>query len=65
LREVAGNPPAQAVRMVTLTPVRIIGVDRWKGSIEAGKDADIAVFDDDFTACGVVIEGRWLSPPID
>ena len=59
LRDVVGIPLAQAVRMVTLTPARIIGVDRQKGSIEAGKDADLAVFDDDFTAWGVVIGGGW------
>jgi N-acetylglucosamine-6-phosphate deacetylase len=59
LRDVASIPLAEAVRMVTLTPARIIGVDRRKGSIEAGKDADIAVFEDDFTAWGVVIGGRW------
>jgi len=50
LRDVVGIPLAQAVRMVTLTPARIIGVDRQKGSIEVGKDADLAVFDDGFTA---------------
>jgi len=59
LRDVVGIPLAQAVRMVTLTPARIIGVEQQKGSIEAGKDADLAVFDDDFTASGVVIGGRW------
>jgi N-acetylglucosamine-6-phosphate deacetylase len=62
LRDAAGIPLAQAVRMVTRTPARIIGVDRRKGSLEAGKDADIAVFDDDFTAWGVVIRGRFERP---
>jgi N-acetylglucosamine-6-phosphate deacetylase len=47
--------------MVTLTPARIIGADACKGSIEPGKDADIAVFDEDFTAWGVMIGGRWSS----
>jgi N-acetylglucosamine-6-phosphate deacetylase len=62
LRDVADIPLAQAVRMVTLTPARIIGVDRRKGSIEAGKDADLAVFDDDFTPWGVVVWGRAVLP---
>jgi N-acetylglucosamine-6-phosphate deacetylase len=60
LRDAVGIPLAQAVRMVTRTPARIIGVDRRKGSLEAGKDADITIFDDDFTAWGVVIGGRLV-----
>jgi imidazolonepropionase-like amidohydrolase len=36
--------------MVTLTPARIIEVGRRKGRIEAGKDADLALFDKDFGA---------------
>jgi N-acetylglucosamine-6-phosphate deacetylase len=62
LRDAVGIPLAEAVRMVTLTPARIIGADGRKGSIEPGKDADLAVFDDDFTAWGVVIRGRPVSP---
>jgi N-acetylglucosamine-6-phosphate deacetylase len=62
LRDAVGIPLAQAVRMVTLTPARIIGVDRRKGSLEAGKDADITVFADDFAAWGVVIGGCLALP---
>jgi N-acetylglucosamine-6-phosphate deacetylase len=61
LRDAVGIPLAEAVRMVTFTPARIIGVDKCKGSIEPGKDADLAVFDDDFTPWGVMIGGAWLS----
>jgi N-acetylglucosamine-6-phosphate deacetylase len=61
LRDVAGIPLAEAVRMVTLTPARIIGVHDRKGSIAPGKDADLAVFDDDFTTWRVMIDGRWLN----
>ncbi len=46
--------------MASLTPARVIGVDDRKGSIEPGKDADIAVFNDDFTAWRTLINGRWL-----
>ncbi len=55
-----GIPLPEAVRMVTLTPARIIGVADRKGSLETGKDADIAVFNDDFTAWGVIIAGQWV-----
>ena len=55
-----GIPMAEAVRMASLTPARIIGADRRKGSLEAGKDADIAVFEEDFTGWRTMIGGRWI-----
>jgi N-acetylglucosamine-6-phosphate deacetylase len=56
-----GIPLVEAIRMVTLTPARVIGWAERKGSLEAGKDADLAVYDDDFTAWRVMIGGRWLN----
>jgi N-acetylglucosamine-6-phosphate deacetylase len=46
--------------MSSLTPARVIGVDRRKGSLEAEKDADIAIFEEDFTAWRTMIAGRWI-----
>ncbi|MEZ4733667.1 MAG: N-acetylglucosamine-6-phosphate deacetylase [Caldilineaceae bacterium] len=57
-----GIPLAEALRMVTLTPARIIGVADRKGTLEVGKDADIVVFNEDFTAHEVFIAGRRLFP---
>ncbi len=37
-----------AVKMLSLTPARIIGLDNVKGSLEVGKDADLAFWDADF-----------------
>ncbi len=54
-----GIPLVEAVRMVSLNPARVIGIDDRKGSLEAHKDADIAIFDDDFTAWRVLIGGKW------
>ncbi len=61
LRDVVGVPLVEAVRMASLTPARVIGVDDRKGSLERGKDADIAIFDDDFTAWRTMIGGRWVN----
>ncbi len=58
-----GVPLPQAVRMASLTPARVIGVDQRKGSLEAGKDADIAVFNEDFSTWGTLINGRWVVGP--
>jgi N-acetylglucosamine-6-phosphate deacetylase len=54
-----GIPLVEAVRMASLNPARVIGVDPRKGSLEPGKDADIAIFEDDFTPWRVLVGGRW------
>ncbi len=54
-----GIPLVEAVRMGTLTPARVIGIDDHKGSLEAGKDADLAIFEEDFTAWRTMIGGQW------
>lgn len=59
LTNVVGIPLVEAVRMATLTPARVIGFDDRKGSLEPGKDADIAVFDEDFTPWRTMIGGQW------
>jgi len=58
-----GVPLPEALRMASLTPARVIGVDDCKGSLEAGKDADIAIFNDDFTVWGTLIGSRWIEQP--
>lgn len=55
-----GIPLVEAVRMASLTPARVIGIQDRKGSLAAGKDADIAIFEPDFTAWKVLIGGQWL-----
>jgi imidazolonepropionase-like amidohydrolase len=40
-----GNMPVnEALKMVTLNPAKQLGVDKMVGSLEPGKDGDIAVF---------------------
>jgi N-acetylglucosamine-6-phosphate deacetylase len=60
LTNVVGIPLVEAIRMLTLTPARVIGADGRKGSIAPGKDADIAIFNDDFTASRTMIAGKWM-----
>jgi N-acetylglucosamine-6-phosphate deacetylase len=59
LTDAVGIPLVEAIRMASLTPARVIGVDRQKGSLEPGKDADIAIFEEDFTCWRTMIAGRW------
>jgi imidazolonepropionase-like amidohydrolase len=37
----------KAIRWITLNPAKAIGVDRWTGSLEAGKNADVVVWTGD------------------
>jgi N-acetylglucosamine-6-phosphate deacetylase len=60
LIEEVGIPLVEAVRMASLTPARVIGIDDRKGSLVAGKDADIAIFNDDFSTWNTLIGGRWI-----
>ncbi|MFW5986109.1 MAG: amidohydrolase [Halanaerobiales bacterium] len=41
----AGMPEQDALRAITINPARILGVDDRIGSLEAGKDADLVIFD--------------------
>jgi N-acetylglucosamine-6-phosphate deacetylase len=60
LTNVVGIPLARAIRMLTLTPARVIGEDGRMGSLAAGKNADLAVFEEDFTAWRTMIAGQWV-----
>jgi imidazolonepropionase-like amidohydrolase len=45
----AGITPAEVLRMATLTSAQVVGVDRDRGSIAAGKRADMVLIDGDPT----------------
>ena len=40
-----GLSEAEALKLVTLNPAKQLHIDKWVGSIEAGKDADLVIFD--------------------
>lgn len=54
---VEGVSLTDAVRMMTATPARIMGIYDRKGSIEAGKDADIVIFDGNINVTTTISEG--------
>ncbi len=47
-----------AIRTVTENPARLLGFDHSKGSIAAGKDADLALLEDDLSVCTTIVAGR-------
>ncbi len=51
---------SQAVNMASLYPARILGMEKRIGSIQAGKDASLAVFDRDFKVLDTVFKGKFV-----
>jgi imidazolonepropionase-like amidohydrolase len=39
-----GLPEMEALKFVTLNPAKQLGIDQWVGSLEVGKDADLALW---------------------
>jgi len=56
--KLAGVPLIDAVYMASLNPAKSIGVSDRKGSIEAGKDADLILFDENIDVSRVWISGE-------
>ena len=57
---IAEVPLVESVRMMTLTPARIMKIDRQKGSIQKGKDADFVIFDDNINVSHTILEGNVI-----
>jgi N-acetylglucosamine-6-phosphate deacetylase len=56
----AGVPLPDAVRMASLTPARILGIDTDVGSLEVGKRADFAVLDRELQVKAVYVGGERI-----
>lgn len=49
-----------AVKMASLSPANIIGIGDRKGSLVAGKDADIVIFDDNVNIMQTIVSGKSI-----
>lgn len=61
-----GLPKNEALEGITINAAKLLGIDARVGSLEAGKDADLALYDGDplefTTHCvGVIIDGEVVS----
>ncbi len=54
----ADIPLIDAIRMMTLTPARIMKQQDSIGSLEKGKDADIVLFDEQINISNTIIKGK-------
>jgi N-acetylglucosamine-6-phosphate deacetylase len=60
MTQLADVPLAEAVRMITSTPARIMGVGDKKGALVSGKDADIVIFDRNINIELTVVKGKMV-----
>jgi N-acetylglucosamine-6-phosphate deacetylase len=51
-------PLVDVIKMASLTPARIIGLDNEIGSIQVGKRADLVILDEQLNVRDVFIGGR-------
>ncbi|ASZ14075.1 N-acetylglucosamine-6-phosphate deacetylase [Chitinophaga pendula] len=51
-------PLHEAVRMMSLTPARIMGIQHRKGSLTPGKDADILIMDNNLSVKWTMVAGK-------
>lgn len=58
--EVAEVPLLDAIKMITITPAKIIGVESNKGSLEKDKDADIVMFDKEINILKTIVKGNTV-----
>ena len=56
-----GNlPEDEALKFVTLNPAKQLGIDRWVGSVEVGKHADLAVWNESPLSTFAVCDQTWV-----
>ncbi|MBB5791747.1 N-acetylglucosamine-6-phosphate deacetylase [Jiangella mangrovi] len=63
LHDDLGWPLAEVVAAATSRPAAVAGLTGRRGSVAAGMDADLAIFDPGFRAWATVLRGRWLPAP--
>ena len=60
MRDHTSLPLEQIVRMASINAARCIGLDKTKGSLETGKDADITLADENFAVSETIIAGETV-----
>lgn len=56
--EEAGVPWTSAINSCTINPATLLGINDRKGSIQAGKDADVVVLDENYEVVMTYVKGR-------
>jgi N-acetylglucosamine-6-phosphate deacetylase len=56
--QLAGVPVSEAARMASFNPAKVIGLENRMGSIEVGKEANLAILDEELKVCMTIIKGK-------
>jgi N-acetylglucosamine-6-phosphate deacetylase len=56
-----GIPVEEAMLMAATNPARLLGLERRKGAIAAGCDADLLVLDEQLVVQATMVGGRWVA----
>ncbi len=56
----SGTPLEDALQFITSNPAKRTGIFAHKGRLDIGKDADLVIFDKDFTIETVIAKGRLM-----
>ncbi len=60
LYKTVGLPLSDCVKMASLTPARVVGLDGRKGRIAEGYDADLLLFDENINVSAVFVGGKRI-----
>ncbi|MBT3635699.1 MAG: amidohydrolase family protein [Opitutae bacterium] len=55
-----GLSESEALKFVTLNPAKQLGIDKWVGSLEIGKDADLAIWSANPLDYRTVCQQTWI-----
>lgn len=58
MHKVGGASLEDSVKMITTNPARFMGIQQSKGTLEAGKDADIVIFNDNIDIRCTIVGGK-------
>lgn len=60
MHKVGGASLEDSVKMITANPARFMGIQQSKGTLEAGKDADIVIFNDNIDIRCTIVGGKVI-----
>ena len=58
MHELTTAPLHEIITMASLTPAMLMGIDKEKGSISPGKDADLLLLDESLAVKLVMVRGK-------
>jgi N-acetylglucosamine-6-phosphate deacetylase len=60
MTKIAQIPLLESVKMITYSPAKVMGIEKTKGTLAVGKDADVIVFNDNIEVSFVMINGKIM-----